>query len=112
MAYDADTLRLLAKAFNLTYITFGADATEQGTGSSGTLILSDAWSTALEPAPVTPIDQEPSPYALLAGTIKATYNFYRNLTGDNIFVSPGILAGNTGIFRATDRLLCRLTMSP
>ncbi|KAF4583535.1 hypothetical protein EYR38_002287 [Pleurotus pulmonarius] len=95
IVYDADTLRLLAKAFNLTYITFGADATEQGTGSSGTLILSDAWSTALEPAPVTPIDQEPSPYALLAGTIKATYKFHRNLTGGNIAVSPGILAGNT-----------------
>ncbi|KDQ31776.1 hypothetical protein PLEOSDRAFT_48855 [Pleurotus ostreatus PC15] len=95
MAYDADTLRPLAQAFNLTYITFGGNTTEQRTGSSRTLRLSDAWGTALEPAPVTPIDRETSPYALLAGTIKATYNLHRDLTGDNIVVSPGILAGNT-----------------
>ncbi|KAF9495107.1 Zn-dependent exopeptidase [Pleurotus eryngii] len=94
-AYDADILRPLAKAFNLTYATFGVKMTERGTGLSGALTLSDAWGTALEPALVTPIYRETSPYALLAGTIKATYNLHRDLTGDNIVVSPGILVGNT-----------------
>jgi hypothetical protein len=33
----------------------------------------------------------------LSGTIKATFNAHRGLDGaDNIFVSPGILTGNTG----------------
>jgi len=38
----------------------------------GSLILSDAWSSALEPAPVSPSGLDSIPYTLLAGTIKAT----------------------------------------
>ncbi|KAK5938649.1 hypothetical protein PMZ80_008840 [Knufia obscura] len=43
----------------------------------------------LEPAPVTPTDvSELSPYAVLAGTIRALY-------GEDIVVAPGIMTGNT-----------------
>ena len=69
---------------------------EDGT-SAGTLTLSDAWDDALEPAPVTPTGEDSAPWQLFSGTIKATYDAHRGLDGaDNIFVAPGIMAGNSG----------------
>ncbi|KAF8273163.1 carboxypeptidase S [Lactarius quietus] len=54
--------------------------------SISALTLTDAWGTALEPAPVTPTDGS-APWQLLSGTIKATYNAHRDLEGaDNIIV--------------------------
>lgn len=94
---DASLLKHLAKEFNLTYTAFGSAITEKGGASSGALTLTDAWGTALEPAPITPTSEDSAPWQLLSGTIKATYNAHRNLEGqDNVFVSPGIMTGNTG----------------
>ncbi|KAJ6571304.1 hypothetical protein B0H19DRAFT_1129688 [Mycena capillaripes] len=97
MAHDAALLAQLAAAFNLSYIAFGEKMSE---GGRGTLTLSDAFGTALEPAPVSPIRGAGSaPYALLAGTIKATYAAHRGLgaahAGSAIAVAPGMPTGNT-----------------
>jgi Gly-Xaa carboxypeptidase len=93
---DTDVLKHLAKEFNLTYTAFGLAISAEDGPTAGTLTLTDAFSTALEPAPVTPFDEDSAPWQLLSGTIKATYNAHRGLNSeDNIFVSPGIMTGNT-----------------
>ena len=79
----------------MSYTAFGEQLTGKDAPAYGTLTISDAWDTALEPAPISPVDAPE--YALLSGTIKATYNSYRELEGnDNIIVAPGIMSGNTG----------------
>ena len=94
---DTHVLRQLAEEFNLTYTAFGSPISTQDGPVAGTLILSEAWGTALEPAPVTPSVEDSAPWRLLSGTIKATFNTHRHLDGpNNIFVSPGIMSGNTG----------------
>jgi Gly-Xaa carboxypeptidase len=93
---DTDVLKHLAKEFNLTYTAFGLEVSNEDGPTAGTLILTDAFSTALEPAPVTPVTEGSTPWHLLSGTIKATFNSHRGLDGaDNIIVSPGITSGNT-----------------
>jgi len=93
---DTHILKHLAKEFNLTYTAFGSAISTDVGSTAGTLTLTDAWGTALEPAPVTPTGEDSAPWQLLSGTIKATFNGHRNLDGvDNIFVSPGIMSGNT-----------------
>lgn len=90
---DADLLAGLAETFNLTYNAFGKNIRA---GSSGSLTLTDAWGTALEPAPVSPTDSKA--YKLLSGTIKATYSSHRDSDADEeeIKIAPGIMTGNTG----------------
>ncbi|KAI0741917.1 carboxypeptidase S [Daedaleopsis nitida] len=92
--HDTALLDSLAHEFNLSYTAFGSQVSGGDAPAYGTLTLSDAWGTALEPAPVSPIDAPE--YALLSGTIKATYNAHRSLKGDDtIVVAPGIMSGNT-----------------
>jgi Gly-Xaa carboxypeptidase len=94
---DTDVLKHLAKEFNLTYTAFGSAISTEDGATAGTLTLTDAWGTALEPAPVMPTGDDSAPWQLLSGTIKATFNAHRGLDGaDNILVSPGIMSGNTG----------------
>ena len=94
---DAHIVKHLAEEFNLTYTAFGTVISTQDGPAAGTLMLSDAWITGLEPAPVTPSDEDSAPWRLFSGTIKATFNAHRDLDGpNNIFVSPGIMSGNTG----------------
>ncbi len=94
---DTDILKHLAKEVNLTYTAFGSPITTQDSPTAGTLTLSEAWNTALEPAPVTPSGEDSAPWQLLSGTIKATFNAHRGLDGpNNILASPGIMSGNTG----------------
>ena len=88
-------MRGLAEKFNLSYIAFGKEIGDSSTKSSGKLTLSDASNTALQPAPLTPTGQNATPYQLLSGTIKATYDAHRS--GDGVIVSPGIMSGNTGM---------------
>ena len=94
---DTDVLKQLAREFNLTYTAFGSAISTEDGPTAGTLTLTEAWGTPLEPAPITPFDEDSAPWQLLSGTIKATFNAHRGLDGaDNIFVSPGIMTGNTG----------------
>ena len=93
---DTDVLKHLAKEFNLTYTAFGSEISNEGP-AAGTLTLTHAFGTVLEPAPVTPTSEDSAPWQLLSGTIKATFNAHRGLDGaDNIIVSPGTMPGNTG----------------
>jgi len=103
---DADVLKHLAKALNLSYTAFGSVIFPEDDKSAGTLTLSDAWDDALEPAPVTPTSEDSAPWKLFSGTIKATYNAHRGLDGaDNIFVASGIMTGNSGGNARTGGLL-------
>ncbi|KAK2463679.1 hypothetical protein APHAL10511_004430 [Amanita phalloides] len=91
--YDTKRLKKLASHYNLSFNAFGESITSDGASSSGALTLSNAH-VGLEPSPVTPSDA--SPYLLLSGTIKATFNSHRALQGsDNIYVAPGMMTGNT-----------------
>ncbi|KAI0322814.1 carboxypeptidase S [Amylostereum chailletii] len=95
---DRDTAlsKALAEKFNLTFTAFGTSVSSPDAPAYGTLTLEDAWGTALKPAPITPTDADAVPFRILSGTIRATYDAHRDLKGgDNIFVSPGIMSGNT-----------------
>ncbi|KAG9076408.1 hypothetical protein FRC06_009519 [Ceratobasidium sp. 370] len=78
----------LAKKYNLALSSFSDQ--NLTSGALGTLTLSDAWGTALEPAPVTPTEgKEAAAYRLLSGVIRKT-------RGDKkVVVSPAIMSGNT-----------------
>ncbi|KIJ20954.1 Merops: M20.UNA, partial [Paxillus involutus ATCC 200175] len=96
-ARDTKLLESLAREFNLSYTAFDADINDVNAPAYGTLTLSTAFGReGLEPAPITPTEEDAAPYRLLSGTIKAAYNSHRGITGnDNIIVSPGIMSGNT-----------------
>jgi len=95
---DTQALVHLAEKFNLGYTAFGSLISPGDASSTGNLTLTDVADSALEPAPVTPtIGEDSAPWQLFSGTVKSTYNAQRGLEGDdNIFVSPGVLTGNTG----------------
>jgi Gly-Xaa carboxypeptidase len=96
-AHDTALLKSLASKFNLTYRAFGVTISDNSVPSSGTLTLSDAFNDALEPAPITPTGKNATPYQLLSGTVKATYNAHRSLEDNNtITVGPGLPSGNSG----------------
>ena len=52
---DKDVLKHLAKEFNLTYTAFGSAISTEDGPTAGTLTLTDAWGTALEPAQLRPL---------------------------------------------------------
>ncbi|KAJ3783939.1 carboxypeptidase S [Lentinula aff. detonsa] len=84
----------LAKEFDLKFSTFGKTISTPETEPKGSLKLTTSF--GLEPAPISPFRGDKSaPYQLLSGTIKATYNAHRDLSGDNIAVGPGMPTGNT-----------------
>ncbi|PCH44222.1 carboxypeptidase S [Wolfiporia cocos MD-104 SS10] len=88
-------LKTLATEFNLSYTAFGTSVTGDEPGY-GMLTLSDAWGTALNPAPVSPVDgEDAAPFKLLSGTIKSTYKAHRALEEDVIPVIPSLVSGNT-----------------
>ncbi len=94
---DADVLKHLAREFNLSYTAFGSAVSTEDGPMVGTLTLTEAWGTPLEPAPITLVGEDSAVWQLLSGTIKATFNAHRGIYGaDNVFVSPGISTGNTG----------------
>ena len=108
---DTDVLKHLAKEFNLTYTAFGSEISTEDGPAAGTLTLTHAFGTVLEPAPVTPTSEDSAPWQLLSGTIKATFNAHRGLDGaDNIIVSPGIMSGNTGSVLPQSAIETRLTV--
>ncbi|CAE6463393.1 unnamed protein product, partial [Rhizoctonia solani] len=77
----------LVKKYNLTLTSFSQ--ANMTTGGGGTIVLSDAFSTALEPAPINPTEgSKAAAYRLLSGVIRKT-------RGDNTIVSPALMGGNT-----------------
>lgn len=90
-AADTERLAKLAKHFNLTFNAFGEALAE---GGAGTLTLSDAWGTSLEPAPLTPTGVNAKPFQLISGTIRAVH---ATTTGEEggIVIAPSIMSGNT-----------------
>lgn len=86
----------LAKRFNLSLVAYGQEVKTVDGPAYGSLELTDAWGTALEPAPISPIDSAAEPYKLLSGTIIATYEASPSFKADKAaVVSPGISTGNT-----------------
>ncbi|SRR5258708_5595027 len=92
----------LAQQHNLSLNAFGSQLTSDSNRTSGAIVISDAYDSAVEPSPISPIDSEP--YKLLSGTIKATYEARCNDTAGatnkplKMIVAPGLAAGNTGRF--------------
>ena len=89
-------LKDLAGRFGLSFNAFGKDVYTGRGPRSGSLTLSDAWGNALEPAPVTPTNEDAAPFKLFSGSIKATYNGYNKRLGNvyankDIVVAPGII---------------------
>ncbi|QRV91200.1 Gly-Xaa carboxypeptidase [Ceratobasidium sp. AG-Ba] len=79
----------LAQKYNLTLNSFASDRNITA-GTFGTLVLSDSWGTAREPAPVTPSEgDEAAAYRLLSGVIRMTRGDKKTV------VSPSIPTGGT-----------------
>lgn len=93
-AIDAARLKPVAEKYNLSMEAFG-ETVIPNSQAYGTLNLTVAFGHALDPAPVTPTAPGSAPYEYLMGTIKATYNGHRGLSGENIVVAPSISTGNT-----------------
>ncbi|KAH9849891.1 carboxypeptidase S [Lenzites betulinus] len=83
----------VAQRFGLELDAFGETGIAEG--SSGLLEISDAFGTALEPAPVTPLG-DGGPFQLLSGTIIGVLGS-SNRTGydKKAFIAPGMSTGNT-----------------
>ncbi|KAN0102521.1 hypothetical protein V8E52_011866, partial [Russula decolorans] len=54
IATQRDVLKQLAREFNITYTAFGSEISTEDGPTAGTLTLTEAWGTPLEPAPITP----------------------------------------------------------
>ncbi|OCH84737.1 carboxypeptidase S [Obba rivulosa] len=87
----------IATKFNLTLDAFGKNISA-GTGNGGHVVLSDAWGPGLEPSPVTPTGIA-DPFAILAGTIKATFTTTEGYDKKGVIVSPMLSLGNTDTAR-------------
>ncbi|KAE9391318.1 carboxypeptidase S [Gymnopus androsaceus JB14] len=91
------TLSSVADVIERDTNTLKGLAENASASSYGSLYLSDAYDSSLEPAPTTPTSGPmAAPYELLSGTIQATYNAHRGLEGNNnVVVAPGMPSGNT-----------------
>lgn len=85
-------LRPIAKKHNLTFDAFNATDQQEATSSAGTFRLGGPLHNWLEPAPLTPTYD--APWALLAGTIRQTWNTGQGAdTNETIFVAPSLMVG-------------------
>jgi Gly-Xaa carboxypeptidase len=80
----------IATEFNMSLIAFGLPST-QNVVPAHQIVLSDAFGTALEPSPVTPL--ESGPYKLLAGTIKAALETAARYNSTGVIISPSLGLG-------------------
>ncbi|KDN40015.1 carboxypeptidase S [Tilletiaria anomala UBC 951] len=74
------------------------------TKAKGTIVLSDAFGSGLEPSPATPLNgEEAKPWRLLSGVIRATWDASdadaSQSTSDGITVVPTLMVGNTDTSR-------------
>ncbi|KIY67309.1 carboxypeptidase S [Cylindrobasidium torrendii FP15055 ss-10] len=81
----------IAKEFNLSVNAFG---TKFEFGTEGHVVLEDAFYSALEPSPVSPIDPS-GPYGVLSGTIKSTLESSARYKASEVIVIPSLGLGNT-----------------
>ncbi|KLO11595.1 carboxypeptidase S [Schizopora paradoxa] len=94
--HDTSVLENLASEFNLSFTAFGRDVNVHHGPAYGALIISEAFNSSLEPAPITPTGPDAAPYRVLSGTIKATYETGRhNDNGGQLTVAPFMGGGNT-----------------
>ncbi|KAH0836413.1 hypothetical protein J3R83DRAFT_8014 [Lanmaoa asiatica] len=102
------TLSVAAK-HNMTLEAFGKTVGSQGP-SWGTIRLSDAFDSALVPAPVTPTTGS-GPYELLSGTIRSTLQTH--LRTDELprsaVVAPGLSTGEYFMYLCSRILMSRVT---
>lgn len=94
-----DVLVPTAKSFNVSIDAFGKSIGDPGIHQrfAGHLSLTDAFGTALEPAPITATTGNPA-YELLSGVIRNVLatSSREAYAGKKIVVAPSILLGNTG----------------
>ncbi len=83
----------IGQEFNLTISAFGD---QLDFGDEGAIVLEDAFYSALEPSPVSPIHLK-GPYGVLSGTIKATLQSSSRYKASGVVVSPSLDLGNTGM---------------
>ncbi|THU99115.1 carboxypeptidase S [Dendrothele bispora CBS 962.96] len=119
MKRDTETIQKWMKTFNLSLEAFGEEVVldrkekKKKKAYYGSVVLTDAFGNHLAPAPVTPTGgEEAKPYEILSGTIRGTFNAFRNVkslgTGGSkrleeeiaveeggIAVAPGMPTGNT-----------------
>lgn len=89
-----ELMQPIAVQYNLTFHAFGARIAA-GSGEGGQLVLTDAFDTALEPAPTTPtIDS--LQYEVLVGTIMAALLTSPNYEGSRVVVQPTLGLGKHG----------------
>jgi len=94
--HDTSILEDLASEFNLSLTAFGQGISQRDGPAYGSLILSEAFNSSLEPAPITPTGHNAAPYRLLSGTIKATYETGRfNDNEGQLAIAPFMGGGNT-----------------
>ncbi|KAH7909065.1 hypothetical protein BJ138DRAFT_1156113, partial [Hygrophoropsis aurantiaca] len=88
--YFVGVLAPVATKYDLTLNAFGQTVV---TGKAGEVVLSDAFNSALEPSPVSPIRY--GPYSILGGSIKAALesSTFRNSTG--VVLSPSLSLGTS-----------------
>ncbi|KAG1821064.1 uncharacterized protein BJ212DRAFT_977270 [Suillus subaureus] len=85
-----DLLTPLAAKYDLALVAFGSNVT---CGGAGQVVLSDFLGTALEPSPVTPTEY--GPWALLQGSIKATFESSPTRNSSEVVIIPSLSIGNT-----------------
>ena len=100
---DTKLIIPLAKDFNMSLTSFGQKISTVAGPTSGSIELSDAWGTSLEPAPKTPVDEDAAPFKLLSGTIISTYQNSQNFqpSGKPIIVTPAMGTGKSCSTRKT-----------
>ena len=99
----ASVVKPIVKEYGLELDAFGLyKETVEGGEANGLLRIMDAWGTALEPAPITPMG-ESGPFKLLSGTIIGVLGA-SNRTGydKKVFIAPSMSTGNTGMPYSSD----------
>ncbi|RPD64023.1 carboxypeptidase S [Lentinus tigrinus ALCF2SS1-7] len=93
----ASVVKPIVKQYRLELDAFGLykETIEDGGDINGLLRITDAWGTALEPAPITPMGDS-GPFKLLSGTIIGVLGA-SNRTGydKKVFIAPSMSTGNT-----------------
>ncbi|KAJ6621388.1 hypothetical protein B0H10DRAFT_1790028 [Mycena sp. CBHHK59/15] len=87
-AHIIEIISPIASEFNLSLHAFDLPVDKE----TRQIILTDAFDTALEPSPVTPLDHG-GPYELLSGTIKAALETADRYNSTGVIISPSLGLG-------------------